>query len=115
MFEIEFYEDIKGNHPIENFLDSLDIKMRAKILCELELLSEMGNRMREPYSKHIDEGIFEIRAKVGNNITRILYFFRSGKIIIVVNAFVKKTNKIPRREIILAKKRKKDYIERMGE
>ena len=88
--------------------------MRAKILCELELLSEMGNRMREPYSKHIDEGIFEIRAKVGNNITRILYFFRSGKIIIVVNAFVKKTNKIPRREIILAKKRKKDYIERMG-
>lgn len=51
MFEIEFYEDIKGNHPIENFLDSLDIKMRAKI---------------------------------------------------------------PRREIILAKKRKKDYIERMG-
>ena len=49
----------------------------------LELLEEKGNQLREPYSKSIDDGIFELRCKVGNNITRILYFFiYEGKIIL---------------------------------
>ena len=49
--------------------------MRAKMVGLLELLEEKGNQLREPYSKSIDDGIFEIRCKVGNNITRVLYFF----------------------------------------
>lgn len=41
----------------------------------LELLEEKGNRLREPYSKSIDDGIFEIRCKIGRNAVRVLYFF----------------------------------------
>ena len=41
----------------------------------IELLQEKGNQLREPYSKHLDDGIFELRCKVGSNITRVLYFF----------------------------------------
>ena len=38
------------------------------------MLQEKGNTLREPYSKRLDDGIFELRCKVGNNITRVLFF-----------------------------------------
>jgi phage-related protein len=113
-FEVVFYEKENGDCPIEHFLTSLDIKMRAKMVGLLELLEEKGNGLREPYSKQIDDGIFEIRCKVGSNITRILYFFYFEGKIVLTNGFVKKTQKTPREEIRLAKERRADYKERMG-
>ena len=74
-FEIIFYEKENGDSPVEDFIRSLDVKMRANMVGLLELLGEKGNCLREPYSKAIDDGIFEIRCKVGTNITRVLYFF----------------------------------------
>lgn len=56
----------------------------------IELLQEKGNQLREPYSKHLDDGIFELRCKVGSNITRVLYFFYYKGQIILTNGFVKK-------------------------
>ena len=79
----------------------------------LEILEEKGNSHREPYSKHLDDGIFEIRCKVGKNITRVLYFFFYKRKIILTNGFVKKTLKTPKDEIKLAKVRRKDFLERM--
>lgn len=111
-FTVEFYEDTQGNKPIENFLLSLDVKMRAKLLGILEILEEKGNQLREPYSKYLEDGIFEIRGKVGTDITRVLYFFYYDGKIILTNGFVKKTQKTLIKEIQLAKKRRNDYIER---
>ena len=68
--------------------------------------------MREPYSSSLEDGIFELRCKVGSDITRELYFFYVGRRIIVTNGFIKKTQKTPRAEIILAKKRRADFIKR---
>ena len=70
-----FYETEKGKKPVEEFLNFLDIKMRAKMVSMMELLEEKGNLLREHYSKPLDDGIFELRAVQGNNITRALYFF----------------------------------------
>ena len=103
-----------GDCPVEEFIDSLDVKMRAKMVGLLELLEEKGNQLREPSSKPIDDGIFEIRCKVGNNITRVLYFFYYEGKIILTNGFVKKTQKTPPEEIKLAKERRADFKERMG-
>ena len=86
--------------------------MRMKIYRILLLLEEFGNELREPYSKVLDEGIFELRVKEGVNISRILYFFISGRKIILTNGFIKKTQKTPKREIILAKKRRLEYTRR---
>ena len=69
--------------------------MRAKMFGMIELLQEKGNKLREPYSKHLDDGIFELRCKVGNDITRVLYFFYYEGQIILTNGFVKKTQKTP--------------------
>ncbi len=111
-FTVIFYEDITGDKPVENFLLSLDIKMRAKLIGILQILQEKGNQLREPYSKHLEDGIFEIRGKVGSDITRVLYFFYLDGKIILTNGFIKKTQKTPRKEIKLAKLRRQDYIER---
>ena len=113
-FEVIFYEKENGDCPVEEFINSLDVKMRAKMVGLLELLEEKGNQLREPYSKPIDDGIFEIRCKVGNNITRVLYFFYYEGKIILTNGFEKKTQKTPPEEIKLAKERRADFKERMG-
>lgn len=113
-FEVIFYEKENGDCPVEEFINSLDVKMRAKMVGLLELLEEKGNQLREPYSKLIDDGIFELRCKVGNNITRVLYFFYYEGRIILTNGFVKKTQKTPPEEINLAKKCRAVFKERMG-
>ena len=114
-FEIIFYETENGEVPAWDFITSLDDnKMKAKLLSMLEILSEKGTNLRLPYSEHLDDGIFELRCKQGGNITRVLYFFFVGKKIILTNGFVKKTNKVPPKEIKLAKERRNDYIKREG-
>ena len=112
-FEVIFYETTAGECPIEQFLSKQSPKMIAKAIGLLEILEEKGNALREPYSKHLEDGIFELRCKVGSNITRILYFFYYGGKIIITNGFVKKTQKTPRQEIVLAKSYRRDYIERV--
>ncbi len=97
---------------MEEFLLSLDVRMRAKLLGILQVLQEKGNQLREPYSKHLEDGIFEVRGKVGTDITRVLYFFYCDGKIIVTNGFVKKTQKTPANEIRTAKKRRNEYMER---
>lgn len=115
MFDVEYYEKEDGTFPAEEFILSLDTKMRSKIFRELELLEIFGNKLREPHSKALGDGIYEIRAKVASDITRVLYFFAVGQKIILTNGFVKKTQKTPVSEIALAKKYRIDYLERKKE
>lgn len=112
-FEVEFYTKDNGEKPAKDFILSLDTKMKAKILGLIDVLEEKGTQLREPYSKHLQDGIFEIRGKIGTDITRILYFFYYGKRIILTNGFVKKTQQTPRNEIKLAKSYREDFLERV--
>ena len=57
LYEIIFYETVSGECPIEKFLNSLDKKMRAKLVGMIEILEEKGNMLREPYSKSLGDGI----------------------------------------------------------
>lgn len=111
-FTIEFYEKENGDIPVEEFLLNLDVKMRAKLVGIMKILQEKGNLLREPYSKHLDDGIFELRGKVGSDISRVLYFFYYEGKIILTNGFVKKTQKAPKAEIDRAKAYRDDYLER---
>ncbi len=113
-FEIIPYNKKDGSSPVLEFISSLNPKMKAKVLMEVDLLEEYGNELGGKYTKHLDDGIFELRVKVSSDITRILYFFCIGKKIILTNGFIKKTQKTPKKEIDLAKKYRADYIEREG-
>lgn len=112
LYEAEFYKKADGCEPAKEFIINTDLKMRAKIVRTISALQDNGPALREPYSKHLEEGIFELRAKVGTDITRVLYFFYVGKKIILTNGFVKKTNKTPKTEIEKAKSYRLDYLDR---
>lgn len=63
MFDIDFYRLPDGTAPVEEFLDTLTVKMRNKALDSLLILEEFGNSLREPYSKYMGNGLFELRIK----------------------------------------------------
>lgn len=72
----------------------------------------MGISLRMPLSESLEDGIFELRAKVGTNISRVMYFFVIGNRAVLTHGFIKKTQKTPPREIERAKNIRDDYMKR---
>lgn len=113
---IEMYCDEQGNSNVKEFLDSIeDKKLKAKVLRDIhELLGKFGTALREPYAGYIGNGIWELRTKQSSNIARVLYFTFQDNKIILLNGFIKKTQKTPPGEIALAEKYRADYLRRNG-
>ena len=111
-FQVEFYETEDGRTPTQEFLDSLEPKMNAKMVGLMEILEEKGYSLREPYSAPLEDGIFELRAVQGSNISRALFFFYVEGRIVITHGFIKKTQKTPRAQIELAKKYRNDFLKR---
>ena len=110
--DVVFYMKADGTEPAKEFLLSLNKKMRAKMLRTITLLANNGPLLREPCSKSLRNGIFELRAKVGSDDFRVLYFFFSGSRAVLTNGFIKKTQKTPRSEIERALRYMNDYLMR---
>ena len=83
MFDIEFYVLPDVLISVEEFRDSLPTKMRIKAIDSLDLLERYGNQLRMPYSKALNDGLFELRIKFSSDISRIFYFFYVGNKIVV--------------------------------
>lgn len=111
-YEVIFYDKADGTEPAKDFILSLDKKMRAKMLRTISLLADNGPDLREPGSKPLGDGIFELRAKVGSDISHVLYFFIVGRRVILTNGFIKKTQKTPPAELERAKRYRADYLGR---
>jgi|ERR1035437_5566018 phage-related protein len=111
-FDVEYFDKSDGTYPVEAFILAQDFKMQSKLFRGLELLESRGNELREPYSSHLDDGIFEVRVNHGSDIARVLYFFVVGQKIILTNGFIKKTQKTPQNKIEFAKKYRKEYLAR---
>ena len=74
----------------------------------VELLAEYGPNLRLPHSRAMGDGLFELRPRGRSGIGRAFYCFLVGKRIVVVHAFVKKTQQTPDKELKLARKRMKE-------
>jgi phage-related protein len=99
------FAEINDKVPMTEFLDTLSIKERAKIFAYIEKLVELKNngiRPKENLSKHIGDGIFELRVSLDNRISRNFYFYESDRQIIFTHGFVKKGRKTPKSEIAKA-------------
>jgi len=107
-----FYDKSDGSYPAEDYLLSLDEKMRAKIARNIKVVEADGPASREPYSKHLQDGIFEVRAQFSTNLARVLYFFFDGRKIILTHGFTKKTQKTPPSEIEMSNKYRAEYLSR---
>ena len=111
-FEIEIYEKDNGDNPFEEFMESLSLKLKAKTLRDIDLLEQFGNELREPYTKHLQDEIFELRTIVGTDISRLLFFFYYKKKIVITHGFVKRKRKTPKKEIKKAISYREDWLRR---
>ncbi len=74
----------------------------------VELLAEYGPSLRLPHSRAMGEGLFELRPRGKSGIGRAFYCFLIGRRVVVVHAFIKKTQQTPDKELKLARKRMKE-------
>ena len=94
------------NETVEKELSALPIDMRAKLVRIVELIEGLGlDKVREPYVKHLQKSLWEMRLSGRDGISRAIYVTASGRRVVIVRAFIKKTQKTPRSEIELALKR----------
>ncbi|MBU2416089.1 type II toxin-antitoxin system RelE/ParE family toxin [Patescibacteria group bacterium] len=94
-----FYYNTNNRSFIYEFYSALDKKSRRKILSYANLLIEKNGNLGMPYSKHIQNKIWELRVDFNKNCYRIFYFILDGQKIILLHGFSKKTNKTPQKEI----------------
>jgi phage-related protein len=120
MYDICFYKDNNGNEPIRTFLKEMrqkskgnkEIRIRfSKIVAYINQLGEHGTIIGEPFVKHIEDDIWELRPTKD----RIFFFCWHGNSFVLLHHYVKKTQKTPRREIEQAKRNKMDFIERRND
>ena len=112
-FTVEFYETRDGKRPVQEFLLKLkatDPDDFAAVAAGLEKLRHREYH-REPLSKALGDGLFELR-HVGKLNTRVLWFFRKGRRIVAVHGIRNKGQAIPARDLDTARERMRDWIGR---
>jgi phage-related protein len=92
-------------------LDALPADTRASFERITKLVQAFGlEQVREPYIKHIEGRIWEMRLRGREGIARALYVTASGRRVVILRVFTKKTQTTPRREIELARRRAEEMI-----
>lgn len=107
MYQIEIYEDIYGKSDIIDYFKKLQksgskddrIKIQ-KIRMYMRLLKEYGLSLNEPYIKHLEEDIWELRPLRD----RFLFAYWKNNRFVILSHFLKKTAKTPRSEIEKARR-----------
>jgi phage-related protein len=110
-FEVELTEEVIG------FILSLPIKMQAKIQRSIQLLEKFGYSLPNPHSKKIIStlNLYELRIKQGSNICRLFYFHFKNKMYIITSGYIKKTNKLDKKQIEKAIKIMNNFVEEKNE
>ena len=107
----EFFITSSGKSPVEEFLNSLDMRTQQKFLYARSLLEEFGFKLKLPFCKYLKNDIYELRFTGKEGGVRVLYFFVKDNRVIFTNGFLKKTQKTPLKEIKMATQRRKIFLE----
>ena len=92
------------------FYNAQSKAVQTKIDYVLHIVMSV-DRIPTKFFKHIEDGIYEIRIKVGSDIYRVFSFFDEGKLVILLHGFTKKTQKLPRKQIEKAIQLRRAYYE----
>lgn len=110
-----YYRAADGQEPVRDFIDDLDTETQAALdnqVDRLNLLSDEIPHLPFPHSSQVEGELRELRCHYGRSHYRILYR-RSGRLIVLLHVFAKRSAKIPRREIEIARERWVDFKARM--
>lgn len=103
-----------GGKPVEEWMASLAPQARAVVLILIDLLEERGTALREPFAKHVEDGIWELRARGPDGAYRVLYFHWFGHTFGLLHGVTKRTQKTPRAELEIARRRRDIWRTRPG-
>ncbi|MFP4487347.1 MAG: type II toxin-antitoxin system RelE/ParE family toxin [Campylobacterales bacterium] len=104
---VKFYKTEAGNEPVREWLKSLPENER-KIIGSDIMTVQYGFPVGMPLVKQIDKGLFEIRSNLPDRIARVIFTVMNGEAVLLLHGFIKKSQKIEKKELELAKKRLKD-------
>lgn len=104
-YEIEYFHE-----RVLAVIESWPVDVLADYARLVELLAEHGPSLRLPHSRAFGDGLFELRPRGRSGIGRAFYCFLVGKRVVVLHAFIKKTQQTPDREMKLAHKRMKEVL-----
>ena len=113
-YDIIFYETAAGRQPTRDFLNSLPIKVRAKVSKWIIKLEEYGPNLPRPYADIVQGKIRELRIIFASTQYRLLYFFY-GKYVIITHGFIKKTDSVADNELKKAEYMMRDFELRVKE
>ena len=100
---VTFYSE-----KVENQTLDLPAGILANLLHIIELVEEFGPSLGRPHTAPLGKGLFEIRAKGPEGISRSLFCSVKGQEIVILLSFIKKTRKIPKKHLEMARKRMKE-------
>ena len=114
-FTVEFYETEAGCCPVQEFLDEMKSSDAGDFAAVMDGLAKLRHRQyhREPLSKALGKGLFELR-HVGKLNTRVLWFFMAGRRIVALHGIRNKGQALPARDLETARERMRDWQERTG-
>ena len=112
-FTVEFYETEAGACPVREFLDDLKDSDPDDFAVVVAGLAKLRNSQyhREPLSKALGDGLFELR-HIGKLNTRVLWSFMKGRRIVVLHGIRNKGQGIPARDLVTARERMRDWRKR---
>jgi len=90
---------------VRDFLDGLSVPARARVAAALTMLEQEGNRLRFPRSRSLGGGLHELRITHPEGPFRLIYGYRPGRRVVLVHAFVKRTEQTPAEVLRLARDR----------
>ena len=111
---IIFYAESNGKSPVVDWLSELKLKNRqgfANCIARIRQLQQTGYQLRRPSADYLRDGIYELRARHQKVQYRILYFFNGKDIAVLSHSIIKKTSAVPNKDIDIAIKRKKLFID----
>ena len=105
-WKVTFYSE-----KVENQTLALPAEILANLLHILELVEEFGPSIGRPHTALLGKGLFEIRAKGPEGISRSLVCLVKGQEMVILHSFIKKTQKVPKKQLDMARNRLKEVME----
>jgi hypothetical protein len=112
-WRVDFFADIHGRAPVEEFLTALPLQHRAKALALIKVLEQEGPNLPFPYSSHVRGKLRELRTQQGKDKIRILYFGDAKRVLVLLHGIVKRSAKLPEEEIRIAEARMEWHSRRL--
>jgi hypothetical protein len=114
-WRVAFYEDTAGDAPVEQFMDGLTAKQRARLVGLIKMLQDYGPTLPFPYSSQVRGRLRELRTQLGKTRLRILYFADANQEFQLLHGVVKDTQKLEESDIKTSETRMADHVKKLIE